>query len=138
MGRGEVQREMRITAAVIAQRPAEWAAAGSHGRFEMGPVVRTEPGRRWLAGLLAMRAAARQFTQEGLATRLTLVTTTALVPGKKAAMRGWRGRQIPPAPRITRRLRHNMTLLGTGGTRAAALIVPICTALRMALAGPCR
>ena len=138
MGRGEVQREMRITAAVIAQRPAEWAAAGAHGRVQMGPVVRTQPGRRWLAGVVAMRVAARQFTQEGLATRLTLVTTTALVPGKEAAMRGWRGRQIPPAPRITGRLRHNMTLLGAGDTRATALIVPICTALRMALVEPCR
>ena len=112
MRRGEVQREMRITAAVIPQRATEWAATGPHGRIKVSPLIRTQPGSRWLARLPAVRMAAGQFPQEGLATRLTLVTTAALVPGKEAAMRWRRRRQIPPAPGITGVLRHNMTLLG--------------------------
>ena len=132
MRRGEVQREMRITAAVIPQRATEWAATGPHGRIQVSPLIRTQPGSGWLARLPAVRLAAGQFPQEGLATRLTVVTTAALVPGKEAAMRWRRRRQIPPAPGITGGLRHNMTLLGARGTRATALIVPICTALRMA------
>jgi len=133
MGHREVQREMRITAAVIAQRAAEWAAPGAHGRIQVGPLIRAQPGPVRRARLPAVRLATGQFPQECLATRLTLVTTAALVPGQEAAMRWWRGRQIPPAPGITGVLRHNMTLLGAGGTRAAALIAPICTALRMAI-----
>jgi hypothetical protein len=115
MRRGEVQREMRITAAVIPQRATEWAATGPYGRIKVSPFIRTQPGSRWLTRLPAVRMTAGQFPQEGLATRLTLVTTAALVPGEEAAMCWRRRRQIPPAPGITGGLRHNMTLLGTPG-----------------------
>jgi hypothetical protein len=115
MGHREVQREMRITAAVIPQRATEWAAAGPHGRIQVRPLIRAQPGSRWLARLPAVGMAAGQFPQEGLAARLTLITTAPLIPGQEAAMRWRRGRQIPPAPGVAGGLRHSMTLLAARG-----------------------
>jgi hypothetical protein len=106
MSRAEVQRKVRVTAAVITQRPAQRAVAGADSGVQMGSVVGAQPHRIRLIPIAPLRLAPGQFTQESLATCLAGATTAALVPGKELSM-WWRGGgKIPPLSRITGHLRH--------------------------------
>jgi hypothetical protein len=113
MGRGEVQREMRIAAPVIAQRTAVRAAARPDGRLQMGAVVGAQLHRLWLARIAPVRVPPGQLVQETLPAGLARATAAALIPGQKCAVRRRRRGKIPPALRIPGHLWHNTTLLVT-------------------------
>jgi hypothetical protein len=83
MSRAEVQRKVRVTAAVITQRPAHGAGPGPDGGVQMSPVVRAQPHRVGLVPVAPLQVAPGQLVQESLATCLTCVTTAALVPGQE-------------------------------------------------------
>jgi hypothetical protein len=88
MSRAEVQRKVRVTAAVITQRPAQRAVAGADSGVQMGSVVGAQPHRIRLVPIAPLRLAPGQFTQESLSM-------------------WWRGGgKIPPLSRITGHLRH--------------------------------
>jgi hypothetical protein len=102
----EVQRKVRVTAAVITQRPAERTIPGPDRGIQVGPVIGTQPHRVRLVPVAPLRIAPGHLAQERLATRLTRVTPAALVPGQERAVWWRRGGEIPPLSRVTGHLRH--------------------------------
>jgi hypothetical protein len=106
MGRTEVQRKVRVTAAVIAQRPAPRAVPGPDGGFQMGPLVGAQPHRIGFVPVAPLGLAPGQLTQESLAARLTRAAAAPLVPGQEGSMRWGRRGKITPRFRITGHLRH--------------------------------
>lgn len=117
MGRGEVQREMRITTAVIAQGTAERAAPGTDSRLQVGAFVSAQPRRGRPGPIPPLGVAPGQLTQETLSARLALVTAATLVPREEGAVRRRRRGEIRPAARVTGDLRHGMTLLAASRPR---------------------
>lgn len=106
MSRAEVQRKVRVTAAVIAQRAAQRAVPGPDGGFQVSPGIGAQPYRVGLVPIPALRVTPGQLAQERLATRLTRPAAATLVPGQELAM-GWgRGGKVSPLSRITGHLRH--------------------------------
>src|ERR1017187_1162051 len=106
MSRAEVQRKVRVTAAVITQRPAQRAVPGSDGRVQMGSVVGAQPRGVRLVPIAPLRLAPGQLTQESLATCLAGATPAALVPGEELSMWWGRGGEVSPLSRIPGHLRH--------------------------------
>lgn len=86
MGRGEVQREMRVPAAVIAQRPAQRAAAGPDRGVEVRPVVGAQPGPGLLFRIAPLGEPPGQLTQETLPAGVALVAPATLVPSQERAV----------------------------------------------------
>lgn len=106
MSRAEVQRKVRVTAAVVAERPAQRAVPGPDSGFQVSPGVGAQPHRVGLVPVPALRVTPGQLTQERLATRLTGNTAAALVPGQELSV-GWgRGGKVSPLSRFTGHLRH--------------------------------
>jgi hypothetical protein len=106
MSRAEVQRKVRVAAAVITQRPAQGAVPGPDGGVQVSPVVSAEPHRVRLAPVAPRQVAPGQVVQEALATCFTCLAAAALVPGQERSM-WWRcGRKVPPLSRVTGHLRH--------------------------------
>jgi hypothetical protein len=120
VSRAEVQRKMRVTAAVITQRPARRAIPGPDGGLQMGPLVGAEPHRIGLVPVAPLGAAPGQLTQETLATRLARATAAPLVPGQERPMRWGRRGKITPRSRTTGLLRHPHDFTCDGGLRARA------------------
>lgn len=118
MGRAEVQRKVRVTAAVITQRPAPRAVPGPDGGLQMGPLVGAQPHRIGLVPVTPLGLAPGQLAQESLATRLTRAAAAPLVPGQERPMRWGRRRKITPRSRITGHLRHAYDTTFTRGHRA--------------------
>lgn len=106
MGRTEVQRKVRVTAAVMTQRPAPRAVPVPDGGLQMGPLVGAQPYRVRLVPVAPLGLAPGQLAQEPLATRLTRAAAAPLVPGQERSMRWGRRGKIPPRSRITGHLRH--------------------------------
>ena len=120
MSRTEVQREVRVTAAVITQRPAQRAVPGPDGGLQMGPLVGAQPHRIGLVPVAPLGLAPGQLTQEALATRLTRAAAAPLVPGQERSM-GWGRRgKVTPRSRITGHLRHAYDTTFAGGHPAPA------------------
>src|ERR1700722_10754535 len=111
---------MRVTAAVITQRPARRAIPGPDGGLQMGPLVGAEPHRIGLVPVAPPRPAPGQLTQETLATRLARATAAPLVPGQERSMRWGRRGKITPRSRTTGLLRHPHDFTFDGGHRARA------------------
>jgi hypothetical protein len=106
MSGGEVERKVRVTAAVMTQCAAHGAAPGADGGVEMGPVVGAEARPVGLVPVPPLRVPAGQLTQETLATCVTGAAAAALVPGQERSM-WWRcGGKVPPLSRVTGHLRH--------------------------------
>ena len=120
MSRAEVQREMRVTAAVITQRPARRAVPGPDGGLQVGPLVGAEPHRIGLVPVAPLGLAPGQLTQEALATRLARAAAAPLVPGQERSMRWGRRGKITPRSRTTGLLRHAPDFTFGGGHRAQA------------------
>lgn len=106
MGRTEMQREVRVTAAVITQRPAPRAVPAADRGLQMGPLVSAQPYRIGLVPVAPLGLAPGQLTQESLATRLTRTAAAPLVPGQERSMRWGRRGKVTPRSRITGHLRH--------------------------------
>jgi len=106
MGRTEMQRKVRVTAAVITQRPAPRAVPVPDGGLQMGPLVGTQPYRIGLVPVAPLGLAPGQLAQESLATRLTRAAAAPLVPGQEGPMRWGRRGKVTPRSRITGHLRH--------------------------------
>jgi hypothetical protein len=106
MGRAEVQRKVRITAAVITQRPAQRAVPVADGGLQMGSLIGAQPHRVGFVPVAPLGLAPGQLAQERLATRLTRLATAPLVPGQEGPMRWRRRGKITPRFRITGHLRH--------------------------------
>ena len=106
MSRTEVQRKVRVTAAVVAQRPAHGAVPGPDGGFQMRPVVGAQTCPVGLIPVPPLRVPPGQLMQEPLATGVTGAAAAALVPGEERSM-WWRcGGKIPPLSLATGHLRH--------------------------------
>jgi len=106
MRRTEVQRKVRVTAAVITQRPAPRAVPVPDGGLQMSPLVGAQPYRIGLVPVAPLGLAAGQLAQESLATRLTRAAAAPLVPGQERPVRRGRRGKITPRSRITGHLRH--------------------------------
>ena len=61
MSRAEMQRKVRVTAAVITQRPASRAVPGPDGRLQMGPLIGAQPHRIGLVPVAPLGPAPGQF-----------------------------------------------------------------------------
>jgi hypothetical protein len=83
MSRAEVQRKVRVTAAVITQRPASRTVPGPDGWLQMGSLVGAQPHRIRLVPVAPLSLAPGQLAQETLATRLTRAASAPLVPGQE-------------------------------------------------------
>src|ERR1700722_12697363 len=127
---------MRVTAAVIAQRPARRAIPGPHGRIQRGPLVGAEPRRVRLVPVAPLGPAPGQLTQETLATHLARATPAPLVPGQERSMRRGRRGKITPRSRTTGLLRPPHDFTFDGGHRARAATGVVATACRGAGARP--
>ena len=117
MGRTEMQREVRVTAAVITQRPAPRAVPGPDGGLQMGPLIGAQPYRVGLVPVTPLSPAPGEFAQEALATRLTRPTVAPLIPGQERPMRWGRWGKITPRSRISGLLRHTPRLPSPAGIR---------------------
>jgi hypothetical protein len=106
MGRTEMQREVRVTAAVITQRPAPRAVPAADRGLQMGPLVSAQPYRIGLVPVAPLGLAPGQLAQESLATRLARTAAAPLVPGQERSMRWGRRGKVTPRSRITGHLRH--------------------------------
>ena len=118
MSRAEVQRKVRVTAAVITQRPAPRAVPGPYGRLQMGPLIGAQPHRIRLVPIAPLGPAPGQVAQETLATRLTRAAAAPLVPSQERPMRWGRRGKITPRSRITGLLRHTYDTTFADGHRA--------------------
>src|SRR5580704_7081596 len=129
---------MRITAAVITQRPAPRAVPGPDGGLQMGPLVGAEPHRVGLVPIAPLSLAPGQLTQEALATRLARTAAAPLVPGQERPMRWGRRGKITPRSRTTGLLRHSHDFTVGRGHRARAttgIVAPAREARRIAPRG---
>jgi hypothetical protein len=106
MSRAEVQRKVRVTAAVITQRPAPRAVPGPDRGLQMGPLVGAQPHRIGFVPVAPLSLAPGELAQETLATRLTQAAAAPLVPGQERPMWWGRRRKITPRSLITGLLRH--------------------------------
>jgi hypothetical protein len=118
VSRAEVQRKVRVTAAVITQRPACRAVPGPDGGLQMGPLIGAQPHRIGLVPIAPLGPAPGQFAQETLATRLTRAAAAPLVPGQERPMRWGRRGKITPRSRTTGLLRHTYDTTLADGHRA--------------------
>jgi hypothetical protein len=125
MGRTEMQREVRVTAAVITQRPAPRAVPAADRGLQMGPLVSAQPHRIGLVPVAPLGLAPGQLTQESLATRLTRTAAAPLVPGQERSMRWGRRGKVTPRSRITGHLRHIYDTTFAQGHQVPRRITPV-------------
>src|ERR1700735_4599139 len=111
---------MRVTAAVVSQRPARRAVPGPGGGASGGPLVGAGPPRIGLVPGAPLGLAPGQLTQEALATRLARAAAAPLVPGQERPMRWGRRGKMTPLSRATGLLRHSDAFTAGGGHRARA------------------